>query len=278
MLQTLMGTALSGVGSVLIAALLTRTLLARWGRPLLSLAAGALLATAFLHLLPEAFEAEVEAHDLFLTLLGGLVFFFLLDKAELWHHGHEHHHGGEAAAEPTGHDHDHGHAHAHAHNHHHAHAHSAEHSPGSWSVLFGDSIHAFGDGVLVAAAFLADPALGWAASFAVLAHEIPHHIGDLVVLSNNRPMSAQAVGRLCLAGSVTVLGGFLGHTFLHGHEGWLPYLLVLASSSYIYVALADLIPQLQQRNTARGTLMQVGFLAVGIAMVGITASLMHAGH
>ena len=272
MLQTLMGTALSGVGSVLIAALLTRTLLGRWGRPLLSLAAGALLATAFLHLLPEAFEADVEAHDLFLTLLGGLVFFFLLDKAELWHHGHEHHHGGDAqAAEPMDHAH-------HHHNHAHAHDHSAEHAPGSWSVLFGDSIHAFGDGVLVAAAFLVDPALGWAASFAVLAHEIPHHIGDLVVLSNNRPMSVQAVGRLCLAGSVTVLGGFLGHSFLHGQEAWLPYLLVLASSSYIYVALADLIPQLQQRNTALGTLMQVGFLAIGIAMVGFTANLLHAAH
>ncbi|NBW55276.1 MAG: ZIP family metal transporter, partial [Betaproteobacteria bacterium] len=84
------GTVCAGVGSVLLAAVLARALLARFTQHLLSLSAGALLATAFLHLLPEAFESETTPQRLFLTLLVGLVFFFLLDKAELWHHGHEH--------------------------------------------------------------------------------------------------------------------------------------------------------------------------------------------
>ena len=93
LIAILIATLAAGIGSVWAAALLMR--LGLGGRHdgvgpqhLLSLAAGALLATAFMHLLPEAFESQAGAHDLFATLLVGVVFFFLLDKAELWHHGH----------------------------------------------------------------------------------------------------------------------------------------------------------------------------------------------
>lgn len=103
LIAIILATLAAGIGSVWLAALLMRAGLG--GRPdgvgpqhLLSLAAGALLATAFMHLLPEAFESQAGAHDLFATLLVGVVFFFLLDKAELWHHGHEHNHT------PDGHD------------------------------------------------------------------------------------------------------------------------------------------------------------------------------
>src|SRR3982751_4827777 len=122
LLAILMGTLAAGIGSVWLAALLSFGVLARYTQHMLSLAAGALLATAFMHLLPEAFEANVGAHALFATLLVGLVFFFLLDKAELWHHGHEHHQpipgdpgdGRAHAHSPHAahHDHDHGHSHA----------------------------------------------------------------------------------------------------------------------------------------------------------------------
>ena len=95
LLVIVLGTLLAGVGSVWVAAALSFGVLARYTQHMLSLAAGALMATAFMHLLPEAFESGIEAHDLFLTLLLGLLFFFLLDKAELWHHGHEHHHDGQ---------------------------------------------------------------------------------------------------------------------------------------------------------------------------------------
>jgi zinc and cadmium transporter len=90
----LLATLAAGIGSVWVADLLLRAGLGRGNaqQGMLSLAAGALLATAFMHLLPEAFESEAGAKDLFLTLLVGVVFFFLLTKAELWHHGHEHHH------------------------------------------------------------------------------------------------------------------------------------------------------------------------------------------
>src|SRR5664280_253938 len=98
LIAIVMGTLAAGIGSVWLAALLSFGVLSRYTQHMLSLAAGALLATAFMHLLPEAFESQVSAHDLFMTLLAGLVFFFLLDKAELWHHGHEHHQASPAGS------------------------------------------------------------------------------------------------------------------------------------------------------------------------------------
>ncbi len=258
---TIAGTLSAGVGSVLLAALLARAVLGRFTQHLLSLAAGALLATAFMHLLPEAFESDITPQVLFMTLLLGLVFFFLLDKAELWHHGHEH-------------SHDHGHHHHDEHTHAHTHDHETGFS-GSWAVLAGDSVHAFGDGILVAAAFMTDIKLGAAASVAVLAHEIPHHMGDLAVLQKGFGQGRGALLKLCMAGGVTVLGGLLGHFLIEGHEAWLPFMLVVASSSYVYVALADLIPQLQKRLTASATTMQVLWLFAGIALVTTATELMH---
>ncbi|MFZ9554793.1 MAG: ZIP family metal transporter, partial [Limnohabitans sp.] len=139
LLAIVLGTLACGLGSVLIAAVLTYGLLSRYTQHMLSLAAGALLATSFMHLLPEAFESGAPPQQLFLTLLLCVVFFFLLDKAELWHHGHEHAHG--HTHEPSQ---EHPHEHRHGHSHEHAHAH---HGPGGWAVLLGDSVHAFGDGV-----------------------------------------------------------------------------------------------------------------------------------
>jgi zinc and cadmium transporter len=269
---TVLGTLGAGVGSVLLAALLSRALLGRFTQHLLSLAAGALLATAFMHLLPEAFESDIAPNVLFTTLLLGLVFFFLLDKAELWHHGHEH-----------GHAHADHHTHAHHHSHdQHAHGPQGHDTPevdkgfaGSWAVLTGDSVHAFGDGILVAAAFMTDIRLGVAASLAVLAHEIPHHMGDLAVLQRGFGQGRGALLKLCMAGGVTVLGGLLGHFLIEGHEAWLPFMLVVASSSYVYVALADLIPQLQKRLSAAATASQVLWLFAGIALVTAATELMH---
>jgi zinc and cadmium transporter len=268
LISILVGTLVAGMGSVWLAALLAYALLSRFTQHLLSLAAGALLATAFTRLLPEAFElsqeAGVSAHALFFALLVGLVFFFLLDKAELWHHGHEH-----------GHDHDHSHAHSHAHSHDHAHEHGAHahhthdhhHHSGGWAVLLGDSVHAFGDGILIAAAFVADPRLGIAAALAVMAHEVPHHVGDLVVLRQTLSNPRAALFKLTLAGGVTAIGGLVGYLLVGALHEYLPFFLVVAASSFIYVALADLIPQLQKRLSPRETAAQVAWLFAGIAIV-----------
>lgn len=262
-------TLVAGIGSVWVAALLLRVGVRRGGgvdpQHLLSLAAGALLATAFMHLLPEAFESRIEPGLLFGVLLGGLVLFFLLDKAELWHHGHEHHHGEEA-------HHDHGHGRAHSHGHDHL------HKGGGWAVLTGDSVHCFGDGILIASAFIADLRLGLVAALAVLAHEVPHHIGDLIVLRQSSPDARAALVKVSLAGTMTALGGLAGWWLVDQLHGWLPYFLVLASSSFVYVALADLIPQLQKRLSARETAWQIAWLAAGLLLVMGVSRLAHGEH
>lgn len=287
-LAILLGTLAAGLGSVMLAAILAYGLLSRYTQHMLSLAAGALLATSFMHLLPEAFESGTPPQHLFMTLLLCVVFFFLLDKAELWHHGHEHHHGPVApneAGTPRA-DHAHGHDHGshatheehaaltHGHDHHHHHGHDGS-GAGGWTVLLGDSVHAFGDGVLVAGAFMADLRLGLAATLAVLVHEVPHHMGDLVVLRQGSARPRTAVIKLLMTGGVTVLGGLLGFWMIEGHQAWLPYLLTAASGSYIYVALADLIPQLQRRLDARATLSQVTWLFAGMLMVMLATQSLH---
>ena len=266
LIAILMGTMAAGIGSVWLAALLSFGLLARYTQHMLSLAAGALLATAFLHLLPEAFESPVSPQQLFATLLVGLVFFFLLDKAELWHHGHEHHGAEHAAQDDSA---------AHAH-HAHSHQHGAERVSGGWAVLAGDSVHAFGDGILIASAFMADLRLGFVATLAVLVHEVPHHMGDLIVLrqsSNNRRI---ALVKVSLAGAVTALGGVIGYTLVDQLPSYLPFFLIMASSSFIYVALADLIPQLQKRATLPEMAAQIAWLGIGIGLVTLVSSLAHA--
>ena len=283
LLAILVGTLAAGIGSVWLAAWLSFGLFSRYTQHMLSLAAGALLATAFLHLLPEAFESDVGPQALFMTLLVGLVFFFLLDKAELWHHGHEHHHGHR---HPHAHDHGGAHAdeHAHAHaplahsDHGHAGSAGASRMAGQWAVLAGDSVHCFGDGILIASAFMADFGLGVLAALAVLAHEVPHHMGDLVVLHEDSDNRQAAILKVSMAGAVTALGGTVGYLLVDALHDFLPYFLAVASSSFIYVALADLIPQLQKRLSAKETAAQVAWLALGMGMVMLVSTFAARAH
>jgi zinc and cadmium transporter len=275
----ILATMAAGIGSVWLAALLGFGLLARYTQHLLSLAAGALLATSFMLLLPEAFESDVEPQMLFATVLGFLIFFFLLDKAELWHHGHEHHQG-----------HSHGHHHGDPHDHPHDHPHGPGPKPsepahegrplgsGSWAVLAGDSLHCFADGVLIASAFVADMGLGVLAAMAVLLHEVPHHMGDLAVVRATSHNRRAAIIKVSMAGSVTTLGGVVGFFLVDQLHDHLPYFLVVAASSFMYVALADLIPQLQRKLSLRETGAQLFWLGLGLALVSVAAHIAHSGH
>ena len=296
LIAILIGTLVAGIGSVWLAALLGFGLLARYTQHMLSLAAGALLATAFMHLLPEAFESQASAHDLFATLLVGLVFFFLLDKAELWHHGHEHNEVSprqgvtdatqlrnsnsvratlvDPGTKSPAQEHAHG---AHHHDHHDQHYGSGkgDGKGGGWAVLAGDSVHAFGDGILIASAFVADIRLGFVAALAVLVHEVPHHMGDLIVLRQTSTNRRAAFIKVSLAGSVTAFGGLIGYALVDQLYSFLPFFLVIASSSFVYVALADLIPQLQKRLSATQTAAQIAWLSIGIGLVILVGRLAH---
>jgi zinc and cadmium transporter len=237
---------------VLIAALLTVQVLGRLVKDLVSLSAGVLLGTALLLVLPEAFESRANTHALFATLLLGLLFFFLLEKADLYRHGH--HHEGDG----------------HAHHHHYDREQAGR---GGWAVLLGDSIHNFCDGVIIAAAFLADVRLGWMTALAIVAHEIPQEVGDYIVLLNAGFTRIRALVFNALSGLASVVGGVLGFVVVEPWRDLFPYLLVVAASSFVYIAVADLLPQLQRRLRWSDTLAQLAWLGAGLLSVVVIGGL-----
>jgi zinc and cadmium transporter len=252
----ILATLAGGLLSVLAAASLTVHVLGHIVKSLVSLSVGVLLGTALLHILPEAFESGASAQALFATLLGGLLFFFLLEKAELYRHGH-HHEGDDP-------------------HHQHHHGFDAEQAGrGGWSVLVGDSIHNFCDGVIIAAAFLTDTRLGVVTALAIIAHEIPQEVGDYIVLLNAGLSRTRALVYNALSGLAAVVGGVVGYFVVGPWEALFPYLLVTAASSFIYVAVADLLPQLQRRLPMKETLAQIGWIVAGLAVVLIARQFLH---
>ena len=249
LLSIVIATFVGGLLSVIVAASLTVAVLGRVVKHLVGLSTGVLLGTALLVILPEAFEGnKVEPHQLFITLLLGLLFFFLLEKAELYRHGH-HHEGDDP-------------------HHHHKHGFDREQAGrGGLSVLLGDSIHNFCDGIIIAAAFLADVHLGWVTALAIIAHEIPQEVGDYIVLLNAGLSRRKALLYNAVSGLAAVVGGLIGYFVVGPWAKLFPYLLVIASSSFVYVAVADLIPQLQRRLPLRDTMSQLLWLGVGLGLV-----------
>ena len=254
LLYIIVATLAGGVLSVLIAAAVTVSALNLVVRHMVSLSTGVLLGTALLDILPEAFESKASPQSLFLTLLIGLLCFFLLEKAELYRHGH-HHEGDD-------------------HHHHHGFD-QAQAGRGGSSVLLGDSIHNFCDGLIIAAAFLADTRLGVVTSLAIVAHEIPQEVGDYMVLLNAGLSRARALAYNAVSGLAAVLGGVLGYFLVGPWTELFPYLLVIAASSFIYVAVADLIPQLQHRLSLRETMVQLAWLAAGLGTIALAVSQLH---
>ena len=221
----IVATLVAGVGSVLIAGLLSVNFLSRFGDYFLSFAAGALLSTAFLNLLPESFHLLNHHSALMFTLLLGIIFFFLLNKLHLYHHSHDEKQlVGASDFAQTG------------------TKTNGQFVGGRLVILIlGDSIHKFGDGVLIAAAFIADTRVGLLATLAVLSHEIPHHIADISLIKEETSSFSKAIKSVSCTGLFSVVGGVSSFYLLEGFYSFLPYLLVLASSSFIYVALACLL-------------------------------------
>ncbi|GGX96879.1 ZIP family metal transporter [Pseudoduganella dura] len=213
---------------------------------MVSLSVGIMLSTSLLHALPEAFESGADPRTLFATLLAGLLTFFMLEKLAILRHSH--HHEGDG--------------------HHHAHGHDAhEAGRAGWMILVGDGMHNFTDGILIAAAFLADPHLGIVAAVAIIAHEIPQEIGDFIVLLNAGFSRTRAYIYNLLCSLLAVAGGLLGYFTLDRASNLIPYVLVFASSGFIYIAVSDLMPQMQRRATMKETVPQVLLIALGVAIV-----------
>jgi len=223
----------------------------------ISFAIGALLAVAFWGLIPEAFEAVEPAQFQALsgTVLAGILGFFVLEKLLIWRHCHF----GECEAHGDEHEHD-------GHDHGHSHDHATAKSAGSLIIL-GDSMHNFVDGVLIAAAFLTDVKLGIVTSLAVAAHEIPQEVGDFAILLQSGYSRSKALFYNILASLGTVLGGVLAYFSLEDLHNSLPYFLALAASSFIYIAVADLIPSLHKKTDIKTSLQQIALIAAGVLLI-----------
>jgi zinc and cadmium transporter len=134
-------------------------------------------------------------------------------------------------------------------------------------VMIGDTFHNFIDGVLIAAAFLADPQLGLVTALAIIAHEIPQEVGDFLVLLNSGFTKAQALTFNLASSAAMVLGGLLGYAALNELLEIVPYLLGFVAAGMIYVAVADLIPGLHRRPELKITLLQVSLMGLGVGSV-----------
>jgi len=263
--QIILACLLCGVLSVAAAALVMFGLPRRLLSFAVSFSIGILLSTAMLHLLPEALERGLTPHEVFPVLLGGILGFFALEKFAIWRHSH---HG-------AGEDDDHGDTPAcedHTHSHHHPHG--APASPGeTFTILVGDGFHNFTDGLLIAAAFLADPMLGWATTLAIIAHEVPQEAGDFAVLLAAGWKRARALFWNGISSLASIAGGVIGYFALEQALDWVPYIITVASASFVYISISDLMPRLkrEQKHIGWHSLL----LAAGIAVVAFGSAHVH---
>jgi len=257
--QIALGCLLGGLLALLAAALVLFGLPRRWLGFTVSFSTGILLGTATLHLLPEALESGLTPHEAFPLLLAGILGFFALEKFALWRHAHGNdiHPAAELCED-----------HTHLHHHHPFHL-----EDGALSILVGDGFHNFTDGLLIAAAFLADPRLGWATTLAIIAHEVPQEAGDFAILLAAGWPRGRALFWNSVSSLASLAGGVIGYLALERALEWVPHILTLAAASFLYIAVADLMPRLKREQTGVGW--HGLLLAAGIAIVIMTSAHAH---
>jgi zinc and cadmium transporter len=226
---------LGGFGGLLIAASILlfsdsfRSKIVPW---LVSYAVGALLGVAMLDILPETM-GRLPATNVFATLLGGILLFFILEKLVLWRH---------------------------------CHTHDCEVHDGSVvPIIVGDTFHNFVDGAVIAATVITSVPLGISTAIAVAAHEVPQEVGDFAILLHAGYSRRRALLLNVISAGASALGAIAAFAALELVPRTLPYVLVLAASSFLYVAMADLIPGLHRGRTDAGSLRQIVLIAAGIA-------------
>lgn len=206
---------------------------------LVSLAAGVLLATAFLEILPESFAHN--AHPSFLYVLFGIVFVFLLERTLLWHH---HHHDAELP------------------------------KPSVWLVTIGDGIHNFVDGIAIAASFLVDYRLGVVTAIAVMVHEIPQEIADFSILLTGGLSKIKAIGLNVLTACTALFGALIAY-YLSGTIA-LPISSILSFTGgiFVYIACSDLIPELHAHTKEPRAWSHVIPFFLGIVLVYLNGTIL----
>lgn len=205
----------------------------------ISLAVGALLGDAFIHLIPEAFEKSTNVTETSILIISGILLFFILEKFLHWHHH------GEDKGEP--------------------HIH-----PVGKLVLFSDGIHNFIDGMIIGASFLISGPVGLATTLAVILHEIPQEIGDFAVLLHSGYAKMRALW-LNFLSALLALAGVLVVLMFGGEQSIIHSILPMAAGGFIYIAVADLIPELQKTKEMKYSLLQIAMVLIGVlAMVALT--------
>jgi zinc and cadmium transporter len=252
-----------GVLSVLAASLFAMYAKAAHIPVLISYAVGALLGAVFIELLPHAFQVADSMQSMAATILGGILLFFVLEKLVLWRHCHLDQCEAHDPSVP-------GHAHA-------APAMNGGHDHGrsGLMILIGDTFHNFVDGILVAAAFLANTELGIVTALAIIAHEIPQEVGDFLILLHSGYTRRAALALNMLSSVAMVVGGVLAYFALQTVQQWVPPLLGLAAASMLYVAVADLIPGLHRRAELGATAQQVVLIGLGIGTIWLVGEVVH---
>lgn len=233
----LLTTALAGAVSISAAAALSCSLGTGMVERMLSLSTGLLLGAALLYALPRAFDGATDARSLCATLLAGLLAFFLLEKCATLHQARR------PAVAPR------------------------RAGEAGWMILLGDGLHDFTDGLLIAAAFLATPQLGVLTALAIGAHASAREVGDFIILLDAGFSRRRAYACKLLCGCLAGAGAVVGYLALARGLAWMPYVLVLASSGFLYIALSDLMPKIQRPASARDTVVQLLLLAGGVTLV-----------
>jgi zinc and cadmium transporter len=203
---------------------------------LISYATGTLLAAAFLGMMPAALQ-QAPAREVLATVLAGIVLFFVLEKFVLWRHCHE--------------------------------SNCEVHGQAAPLILIGDAFHNFVDGVVIAAAFLASVPLGVATAVAVMAHEVPQEIGDFAILLESGYSKSRALMLNTLSAVTTLPGAVLAYFWLAEARTLVPYVLALSAASFIYIATADLVPNLHRKVALSDSVRQVALLLAGIATIAL---------
>ncbi|MFN9390158.1 MAG: ZIP family metal transporter [Betaproteobacteria bacterium] len=253
--QILLFTFAGGVISVLLAAALSMGASAASVPLLVSFAVGTLLGAVFLDILPYALASARSPQITSATVLAGLLLFFVLEKLVLWRHCHQR----DCEAHDPGHGHSHGHG---------------GRSAGAL-ILLGDTFHNFVDGVLVAAAFLADTQLGVVTALAILAHEVPQELSNFLILLDSGFSRARALAWNLASGLAMVVGGALAWLALTPLVQWVPSLVAIAAASMSYVAVADLIPGLHRRVAPADALFQTLLIGLGVTTIWLVGVLAH---
>lgn len=200
---------------------------------LVSLSIGGLIAGAFFHLIPESAE-EIGLEGVFICVILGMLLFFLIEKILHWRHCHE-----DDCAIHTF----------------------------ALTNLFGDSIHNFLDGLVVAAAFLTSVPAGITTSLAIIIHEIPQEIGDFGVLIKGGFKAKKALMFNLFTALIAVIGGIVGFFALENLNGIVPYILGIAAGGFIYIAASDLIPEIRKEMHVGKTIIHILVIAIGIVLM-----------